>query len=446
MQHTVEDLSSVKKRVAVTVPADEVDAVLNSTVAQYRSRVSLPGFRKGKAPMPMVEKRFHQDIYSDAVNELVNGNISRIIEEMAADPLGELSFDGDNAPLTRGEDFSYAFSFEIMPEISLPEYSGIGVEEEEPVVEEKEIVDVIDHVRRSMAERTPVEEKRLPEDGDVVTIDFAGFDENNEPVEGVSGEDFQVSLGDGQVIPDFEALVRTIMPGDSGEGSVTFPEDYGHKPLAGKVVTMKITAKSLQARKLPELDDEFAKKASGLDSVDAMRDNIKETYMKNRKEMVKAKAQSLLLEKLLEKSEFPLPEGMVGRYTQNILQNRFQEMSRQENGFANLAEGDFEKMKEEAKVEAENFAKTQLFLLTVAKKEGLEATQQEMNAALRQIAARGGHDIKEVQAHYEKNNLYPALHDRILADKAMDVMYEKAGGKTNISGAETAPKEEKTAE
>ncbi|MCC8194081.1 MAG: trigger factor [Deltaproteobacteria bacterium] len=428
MQHTVEDLSPVKKKVAVTVPADEVDAVLNRTVAQYRTRVALPGFRKGKAPMAMIEKRFHDDIYGDAVNELVNGNISQILDEMDVEPLGELSFDGENSPLTRGKEFTYAFTFELMPEMDLPVYEGIGVEEEEPVVDESEIDEVIERVRRGMAERIPVEEKRLPADGDVVTMDFAGFDENDAPVDGVSGENFQVALGDNQVIPDFEALARTIMPGESGEGKVTFPEDYGHKPLAGKTVTMKITNRSLQARKLPELDDAFAKKAGGLDTLAAMRDNIKDTYMRNRKEMAKAKAQSLLLEKLLEKTDFPMPEGMVERYTQNILQNRFQELSREENGLANFAEGDFEKMKEEARTEAEKFAKTQLFLLSVAKKEGLEATAQEMTATLRQIAARGGHDIKDVQEHYAKNNLYPALRDRILADKAMDAIYDKAGG------------------
>ncbi|SBV93632.1 Trigger factor [uncultured delta proteobacterium] len=436
MQHTVEDLSPVKKKVAVTVPAEEVDAVLNRTIAQYRSRVALPGFRKGKAPMAMIEKRFSQDIYSDAVNELVNGNIGEILREMDVDPLGDLSFDGDNAPLKRGEAFSYAFSFETMPAMTLPEYDGIGVAEETPVVEEKEIDDVLERVRRGMAERAPVEEKRLPGDGDVVTMDFAGFDENGEPVEGVSGENFQVAIGDSQVIPDFEALARTIMPGDSGEGKVTFPEDYGHKPLAGKTVTMKITAKSLQARKLPELDDEFAKKAGGLDSLAAMRDNIKETYMKNRKEMVKAKAQSLLLEKLLENMDFPLPEGMVERYTQNIMHGRVQELSREGKDLATLVEDDFTKMKEEAQKEAANFAKTQLFLLTVAKKEGLEATPQEMNAALRQIASRNGHDIKEVQEHYSRNNLYPALRDRILADKAMDRIYDKASGE-DMAGADT---------
>ncbi len=426
MQYTVEDLSPVKKKITVTVPADEVDAALNRTVAQYRSRVSLPGFRKGKAPMAMVEKRLAQDIYGDAINEVVNGNVSEVLRELDLEPLGDLSFEGEIAPLKRGEEFSYTFSFELMPEITLPEYEGVGVDEDEAVVEDKEVDEVVERIRRSMAERTPVEKKRLPGDGDIVTMDFAGFDENNEPVDGVSGENFQVAIGDGQVIPDFEGLARTILPGDSGEGKVTFPEDYGHAPLAGKTVTMKITSHSLQSRKLPEVDDEFAKKAGGFDTVAAMRDNIRDTYLRNRKEMTKAKAQSKLLEALLAKVDFPLPEGMVERYTQNVMHAKLEELTRDGKDLSALGEEDFTKMKDDAKAEAENFAKTQLFLLTVAKKENLEATPQEMNAALRQIAARGGHDIKEVQEHYARNNLFPALRDRILADKAMDVLYEKA--------------------
>ena len=428
MQHTVEDISPVKKKIAVTVPASEVDAALDRTTAQYRRRVTLPGFRKGKAPMGMVEKRFTEDIYGEAVNDLVNNNVGEILRELGLEPLGNLNFEDNDTPLSRGKDFSYAFSFELMPEMTLPEYEGIGVEEEEAVVEDKEIDEVIDRVRRGMAEKAEVEEKRLPADNDIVVMDFAGFDENGEPVPGVSGENFQVSIGDGQVIPDFEALARTVMPGDSGEGQVKFPDDYGHQPLAGKTVTMKITVHSLMERKLPEVDEEFAKKAGAFESVDAMRDNIRQTYMRNRKEMAKAKAQSLLLEGLLDKTEFPLPEGMVERYTENALHGRLEEMNRQGKDIASLSEEELAAMKEEAGTEAAKYAKTQLFLLTVAKKEKLEVSGQEITASLRQIAARGGHDFKEVQEHYARNGLYPALRDRILADKAMDVLYDKAAG------------------
>lgn len=440
MQHTVEDISPVKKKIAVTVPASEVDAILDRAVRQYRSRVTLPGFRKGKAPMAMVEKRFTQDIYGDAVNDLVNDNIGVILRDLGVEPLGNLSFEDTDASLARGKDFSYAFSFELMPQMTLPQYEGIGVEEDEPKVEDSEIDEVIDRVRRGMAEREDVTEKRLARDGDVVVLDFAGFDEKDEAVEGVSGENFQISIGDNQVIPDFEALIKTVLPGESGEGRVKFPEDYGHAPLAGKTVTMKITVKQLQTRKLPEVDGEFAKKAGGFDSVQAMRDNIRDTYLRNRKDMAKAKAQSLLLEKLLEKTDFPLPEGMVARYAENVMHGRLEELARKGKDIPSLETGNLTKMQEEAKAEAEKYAKTQLFLLTVAKKEELEATGQEMTAALRQIAARGGHGIKEVQEHYARNNLFPALRDRILADKAMDLLYDKAApGKTAGRDGESKP-------
>lgn len=446
MQYTVEDISPVKKSVAVTVPAEEVDAIITRITAQYRSRVALPGFRKGKAPMGMIEKRFTQDIYGDAANELVNGNISEILREKDLEPMGQLSFEGDNEPLKKGEAFTYTFSFEVAPEIAIPEYEGIGVEEDEVKVEDSEIEEVFDRARRGMAERLPVEDKRLAGDGDVVIMDFAGYDENGEAVEGVSGENFQVAIGDKQVIPDFEALAKTVMPGESGEGKVTFPEDYGHAPLAGKTVDMKITVNSLMTRKLPEMDDDFAKKAGGFDSVDAMRDSIRETYTQRRKEFVKAKAQRQLIEKLLEKTDFPLPEGIVGQYTQNIMHGRLEEMARNGGDLAAFDEDGFAKLQEEAKAEAEKYARTQLFLLAVAKKEGLEVTPQEMTADLRRMAAAQGRDIKEMQKHYMENNLLPALRERILADKAMDAIYTKAATADKAEGAEEPAKTKEAAE
>ncbi|CAK7036191.1 MAG: Trigger factor [Desulfovibrio sp.] len=440
MQYTVEDLSPVKKKITVTVPAEEVDAVLDRTTAHYRARVALPGFRKGKAPLAMVEKRFSQDIYGEAVNEVVNGNLGEVFKDLDIEPLGNLSFDENETPLARGKEFKYAFSFEHSPKITIPKYENIGVEEDAVTVEDKEIDEVIDRVRRGMAERVDVEEARLAEDNDVVIMDFEGFDENGEPVEGVSGKNFQVSIGDGQVIPDFEALAKTVKPGESGSGKVVFPEDYPHAPLAGKAVTMNIAVHSLKTRKLPEVDEEFAKKAGGFDTVEAMRENIRDTYTRNRKDMAKAKAQSLLLEKLLEKTEFPLPEGMIDRYAENIMHGRLEEMARGGQDIASFSEEDFNKMKDECKEEAVKYVKTQLFLLAIAKKEDVEASPQEMTLALRQIAQRGGHDIKEVQEHYARNNLYPALRDRIMADKAMDVIYDKASG--NVAKEEIEEKKE----
>ncbi|MDL2272193.1 trigger factor [Desulfovibrio sp. OttesenSCG-928-I05] len=426
MKYTVEELSPVKKKVQVEVPAAEVDAVLNQSVNRYRASVALPGFRKGKAPMGMVEKRFAQDIYKEATESLLQENIGEVLKELDMEPIAGLNLDGAEEPLKRGSDYSYAFIFEVMPTFDLPEYNGIAVEEEKAVVTDEEIDSVIDRVRRNMGTREEVTEKRLPAEGDVVSMDFEGTDEEGNVLDGVSGKNFQVTIGEKQVIPDFEALVLTIMPGETKEGDVVFPEDYHSANLAGKTVRMKITVNSLATMKLPEINDDFAKLLGAFESVDDMRENIRNSYMNNRKELSKSKAQSLLLEGLLEKVEFPLPEGLVDRYTGNILADRFGRMQRGGLDMNELDKETVDGWREEAKTEAEKYARTQIFLLSIAKKEAFEVSPQEMEAALRQIAAQGNHDFNTLYEHYVRNNLLGSLRDRLLADKAMDFIYEKA--------------------
>ncbi len=425
MNYTVEELSPVKRKIQVEIPVEEVDAALDKVVAEFRRSAVLPGFRKGKAPLGMIEKRFKSEIINEASSELINGNVSSLLQELDLEPVSGIDLDSPE-PITRGTGASFSITFEIMPSFELPAYEGLAVDEEKAVVAEDEIDRVIERVRKNLGTKEKVEEARLPQEGDIVTMEFAGYDEQGNPVDKVAGKNFQVTVGEGQVIPDFEALVKTIRSGESGEGPVTFPEEYHNKDLAGKTVTMKITVNSLHTNKLPEINDDFAKLLGAFETVEAMREDIRSSYMRNRKELGKAKAQSDLLERLLADLEFPLPESMVERYAGNILAERLGRMQRQGADLSGLDEKAVEEMRATAKTEAEKFAKTQIFLLSIAKKEKLEVSPQEMEAALRQIAAQGNHDLKELHEHYVRNNLLPSLRDRLLADKAMDLIYDKA--------------------
>ena len=425
MKYTVEELSPVKKNVQVEVPAAEVDAALTRSVNRYRASVAMPGFRKGKAPAAMVEKRFSQDIYKEATEALLEDNIAQVLKELEMEPVAGLQLDG-GAELKRGADYAYSFSFEILPVFDLPEYKGIAVDQDKAVVSDEEIDQVIDRVRRNMASREEVTEKRLPEDGDIVTMDFEGTDDDGKVLDGVAGKGFQVTVGQGQVIPDFEKLTRSILPGETKTGDVVFPEDYHSAALAGKTVHMTITITQLSTQKLPELNDEFAKLLGAFETVAEMRENIRSSYMGNRVELAKSKAQSILLEGLLEPMDFPLPEGLVDRYTGNILADRLGRMQRAGMNMDEIDQESVDKWREEAKTEAEKYARTQIFLLSIARAEKLEATPQEMEATLRQIAAQGNHDFKALYEHYVRNNLLASLRDRILADKAMDLMYDAA--------------------
>ncbi len=423
MQYATEDLSPVKKKVTITVPAEECDAALSATIAMYRTSVSLDGFRKGKVPAGIIEKRFQKEVYKEATTDLVNVHINEIISENKFSPVSRIDYDGGE--LERGRDFVYSISFEIMPEFEVPGYEGFAVEQEEAEVAEAEIDAVVERLRTNMAEVITVGQARKPGDGDIAVLDFAAHDENGDPIAGIKAENFQLTLGEGQTLADFEALVKGLEPGESGEGPVSFPADFFNPEFAGKTVTMKATLHAVKERKLPELDDAFAKKAGGFDSMDKLRESVRASYLKSREDLHKGAAQKNLLDSLLKLVDFPVPDSMLQSHVDMIVGDLQDKLERQGKNLASLGKTEAA-LREEARPEAELRARSQIFLLGVAKKNDLAVTEQEVDLQLRRMALQSGQDYNMIKDYYTQHNLLFALRDRLLADKAMDFVYEKA--------------------
>ncbi len=422
MEYTVEDLSPVKKKIAVTVPVEEVNASLAATIAMYRTSMDLKGFRKGKVPASVIEGRFHKEVYSEATQELVNVHINEVIGEMKASPVSRIDFDGGE--LVRDEVFSYTLSFEVLPEFELPNYEGMDVEQESVVVDEAEVDEVLDRIRNNMAEVVPLAENRPARDGEIAVIDFAAF-ENGEAIEGIAAQNFQMTLGQKQALEDFEALVKSIAPGEEKEGEVSFPADFINPEFAGKTVTMKVSVHSIQERRLPELDDNMASKAGGFESVEKMREAVVQSYKQSRGQLSKSQAQTTMIESLLKTVDYPLPESMVEMYMENLFHEQAAKLERQGKSLTALGKTP-EELRAELMPEAQKIAKTQIFLVAAARKEGVEVSEQEVDMQLQQMAMQSGQDFRAVKEYYQQNNLLFGLRDRILADKAMDAIYEKA--------------------
>ena len=423
MQHTIEDLSPVKKKITITVPVDEVDAALSATVALYRTSISLDGFRKGKVPASLIEKRFRDSIFQEATTDLVNVHINEVVTSSDLKPVSKIDFDGGQ--LERGTEFIYSISFEVMPDFAMPELEGIAVEQEEAIVDEEEVMGVVNRLRESMAETRTLETPRKPGKGDIAVLDFAAEDENG-PVAGISANDFSLPLGEGQTLEDFETLIMSLEPGESGEGPVTFPADFFNPEFAGKTLTMKATLKEVKERILPELDDAFAEKTGKFASVEALKDSIRESYLKSKNDLHKSSAQKILLDGLLEKLDFPLPETMVKGHVDTLVGEMEDKLMRQGKGIESTGKTR-EEHEEEAKSEAEMRARTHVFLFTAAQNLGLEVNEQEVDLHLRRMAAQTREiDYATLKDYYTKNNLLFALRDRLLCDKAMDSIYEKA--------------------
>ena len=422
MEYKIEELSAVKKQVNVTVPAEEVNASIGATIAIYRKDADIKGFRKGKVPGSIIESKFRKQIYGEATNDLVNYHINDILNQAGIAPLNRI--DVDAKELVKDEEFTYSFSFEVAPAIELPEYTGLAVEEEEAVMAGNEVDDVIQRIRENAAKLVIVEDVRKAQDGDVAVIDFEAS-QDGEPVEGIAAQNFELPLGQGGALVDFEALIKELAPGESGEKEITFPEDFLNETLAGKTVLMKASLHALKTKKLPEIDNDLAQLAGGYDTVEQMREMIEKSYLESRRNLTRSDAQKKLLDGLKADIEFELPPSMVESNIDQMMQDFVSKLEQQGKSVASLGKTP-EEMREEYRPRAEDIVKSQLFLLAVADKEEIEVTPQEVDLVLQKMAASSGYDFNAIKDYYEQHNLMIPLRDKVRADKAMDFIYEKA--------------------
>lgn len=420
MDYKVEELGPLKKKINVTVPANDVDTILDRVVAKYRSTVAIPGFRKGKAPVGMVEKQFARDIFPEATNFLVDNQVRGIIEELKLEPASDVEYDVTEL-VGRNKEFAYSFSVEVMPVFDLPDYQDFPLEQEEVNVTTDEIDDVIERIRHDMAQPSLIDAKRKPKDGDIVSLDFTGFDEEGKEIPGIKADNIQMPIGDGQALEDFEKIIKSVKVGEEGEGNVVFPADFPNPEFAGKNMLVKVKLHSLFERKLPEIDDEFAKKIGNFENVEMMRSAITSNFMQTRLQGAKNIAQKNLLDSLLKMVDYPLPESLVDRYETMAAAEAMQKLQQQ----GKIAEN-IEKLKADARPEAENYVRSYVFLHRAAKVENVSVEEQDIMQQLQRIAMSSGRKFEEVRDEYVNKNMIGALYERIMADKAMQAIYAKA--------------------
>jgi trigger factor len=332
-------------------------------------------------------------------------------------------------------------SFEIKPSIDLPEYHGLKGTQNKVEVTEAQVDRVISQIQHNYSELELSNEDRQPVEGDVPVIEFAAF-ENGEPLENIKSESFELPLGEGQSLQDFEAIVKKLRPGERTTEPITFPEDFINQELAGKTVEMQVELKVIKTRKLPEVDDELAEKM-GASSVQEMRERITENLKNYRQNMEKSVTQKQLIDQLLSQVEVSLPESLVDSQLQYLINSKRDQLERQGKSLDSL--GSEEELREKFRPEAEENVKSQLVLLEVANREDLSVSNQEIEQQIMRMAINNGQDPQELKKYYEENNLMFALRDSLLADKAMETIYEHAQIEEVEPGSEQGPEAEEPA-
>ncbi|MGE4292962.1 MAG: trigger factor [Desulfovibrio sp.] len=422
MEYEVKELSPVKREISIKVPAEEVNAALATTVALYKRGHDVHGFRKGKAPASVIEAKYHAQIYGEATTDLINYQINEIMAELNMQPVSRI--DVDAKELVRDADFAYTIAFECAPVLDLPDYSAFEVEMDKVEVDEDEVAEVEKRIMENAAEVKVLEDVRPGRDGEIVTVSFGAYDETGKVVDGIKAESFDLTLGKGQALEEFEEMLKTLEPGAMGEKEITFPEDFINTNIAGKTLTMKATVHAVKERIVPEMDDKVAKKA-GFDSVETMRTAIVESYKSQRSQLAKSKAHKELLDKMLEGMTFELPPSMVADRIDRLVADLEQRLDRQGKSLSSTGKS-LDELREEYRAQAEEGVRAEIFLLAVARKEALDVTPQEIDIAISQMAMQTRQPFHNLKQYYEEHGLVVPLRDRLLADKAMEFVFDNA--------------------
>jgi trigger factor len=426
MEYHLEDVSTVKKKVHVQVPAEEVNAALESTIAMFKKDLKMSGFRQGKVPSSLVEQRFKKDIYQQAHQDLLNVHFNQIFGELGLQPLSGVNLE-DVGDFQRDKELNYSISFEVLPEVDLPEYHGLKASQNASQVSEDLVDRAIDRIRQENSSLVPVKEDRQPEDGEVGVIDFQAY-QNGQPLENIQAKSFELTLGQGQALEGFESIVKELSPGQTGQGEISFPEDFLNTDLAGQSVSMEVTLNAIKQRQLPDLDEQLAQKVGGHETVESMRQMIRSNFENYFQNMEKSSTQKALLDQILEQIDVELPESLVTSQVDRMLENKREKLEQQ--GKSLESEGTEAEIRAQLRPEAEDVVKGQVVLLAVANKEGLDVSSQEVEQYIYSTAVRSGQDPASLRDYYEKNNLMFAVRDSLLADKAMEHIYEHASIET----------------
>lgn len=442
MNVNVEALSSVKKRLSFEVPAERVSQEIDKSFARIRKNAAIKGFRKGKVPQSMVEKYFADRMADDVLRSVVSDTLYKAMAEHRIFPVAEPVI--DSGIPERGTVFTYTATVEVFPEIEPKGYDSLAVKKERFDLDEGVIDSRLEQMRQQNAQLVPAAEDHAAANGDFVTIDFTGY-LDNEPFENGAGQDYDLELGSGRFIPGFEEQLLGMKSGEEKRFAVTFPEEYGFAPLAGKEAEFDVTVKGIRVKEVPELDDDFAKEMGEFETLADLRAKMVEVYEAQEKQRIEAQLRERVVHALVEVNDVELPETAVQRQLAILLQDAQNRLARQRMTLQMMGM-DEDMFRRDYRVVAENQLRGSLLLAAVARKEGLTAGDEDIAEHVRTVASQGGQDEERLAAFYRDNE---GARDNLLAqlveDKALVFIIGKATV-TEVSKEELAPAAEADAE
>ncbi len=410
-------------KISFKVEAEKFENAIKSVYSKNAKYFAIPGFRKGKAPFNIVEKRYGDEIfYEDAFNELVPEIYENAIKEKNVAAVSQPKIDIQK--MKKGEDLEFTATVQTKPEVKLGKYKGIELKKVEYTVSDEDVNHEIGHMQEKNARVTTVED-RPAQSKDITTIDFEGF-VDGKAFEGGKAEGHELEIGSNTFIPGFEDQIIGMNKDEERDINVKFPEDYYSKELAGKDATFKVKLHEIKEKKLPELDDEFAKDVSEFNTLKELKESIKDKKQKENDSKAKREIEDAAIEKVCENTPVDIPSGMIDSEVANMVSEMEQQLSYQGirlEQYLKIMNKTRAEIEDNYKAQAEKNIKARLVIEAIIKEENIAASEEEIAEKLKEMANNYGRKIEDL----EKNeHLKEYIVESIKAEKAIDLIVKNA--------------------
>lgn len=410
---------------SMEITAEEFESAVNSVYRQQKNRFAVDGFRKGKAPRSIIEKRYGEGIfYEDAINNLFQMNYPQAVSELELNVIDSPVV--DFSELKKGEPFTMTIEVACYPEIEVKDYKGVEINKVNLDVTDDDVENAIKSLARRNSRMVTVED-RPAQDGDMVLIDYEGW-ANGEQFEGGTAERYPLKLGSNTFIPGFEEQLVGVSTGEEKDVVVTFPEDYHEKSLAGAEATFKCKLHEIKYEEMPEIDDEFVKDVSEFDTLDELKASEREKLEKQNKETAEQTMKNSAIEKVYEANDIDIPDVMVETEVDSMMSEFDQQLRSQGmdmDSYLKYMGENSDAFKEQLKDDAFKRVKTRMIVRAIADQEGFEVSEEEIDAELASMAQQYDLEADSLKEMLGQENINMISGD-LRIKKAIDYIYDNA--------------------
>ncbi len=423
------------REIEVEIPADIVTSETEAIVRKYTKLAKIPGFRKGKVPAGVVRQRFGDDLKSEVVESLVPKYFRSETEKQGLKPISQPRV--TDLHVHEGEPLKFKATFEVLPEIEVSGYKDIKPEMKDTSVSNEEVETALKNIQEQHASYNVVAEERPLADGDFAQVSFEGVpkaeaapaegenEEKKEEAQPVKVDEVMVEIGGTNTVKEFSENLRGAKVGDQKTFDVAYPADFQDQRLAGKTMAYTTVVKGIKTKSVPELNDAFAKEAGDFENLDALKTRIRESMEHEKKHQVEHEAKEKIVDELLKKTDFPVPEALVEHQIDVRLERGLRALAAQGMRAEHLKRMDLSRLRDGQREQAVRDVKTLLILDKIADLENIRVSDEEVEKEIEGIALQARQPVEDVRRRLTQDGAITRIQERLRNEKALDFLYQK---------------------